>query len=478
MSANLDPAQLDFGQLLEPVRQLIAENEKLRAENAQLRKEIEELKRKNARSAAPFSKNKHKKDPKRPGRKPGQGEFRNRTAPSEEEYSGPVEDVPVKESNCPDCGGELTDDNKEIVTNTDIPSLPKPEVKAYRIRSRTCSRCQRKVRGRHPAVAPDQFGATAHRIGPYAQALAATLHFEDGIPQRKVPRVLKQLTGLDVTQSAITQAFLRTGTDDGPVARRYQQLRIEIRLQAAVNTDDTGWRIGGYLAQLMAFDSRLVTIYQIRDQHRNEEVREVIGNKYEGILGTDRGKSYDAKELRDVKQQKCLSHIFRSIDEVLEKQPGPAQYFGVTLKSLLKEGLDLYKAFHDPEKKLPDFERQVRAIERQISYLLRNRQLRDEDNQRLLKELRRHHERGNLLRFLHEPTIIEPTNNAAERALRPAVIARKVSHCSKNKKGAEAFSAFKSVIQTIKKQGGNVVEKLADLIRGGPPPEPEFQAAN
>src|SRR5262249_17571996 len=136
MSANLDPAQLDFGQLLEPVRQLIAENEKLRAENAQLRKEIEELKRKNARSAAPFSKNKHKKDPKRPGRKPGQGEFRNRTAPSEEEYSGPVEDVPVKESNCPDCGGELTDDNKEIVTNTDIPSLPKPEVKAYRIHSR------------------------------------------------------------------------------------------------------------------------------------------------------------------------------------------------------------------------------------------------------------------------------------------------------------------------------------------------------
>ena len=145
---------------------------------------------------------------------------------------------------------------------------------------------------------------------------------------------------------------------------------------------------------------------------------------------------------------------------------------------MLKEGLDLYKAFHDPEKKLPDFERQVRAIERQISYLLRNRQLRDEDNQRLLKELRRHHERGNLLRFLHEPTIIEPTNNAAERALRPSVIARKVSHCSKNKKGAEAFSAFKSVIQTIKKQGGNVVEKLADLIRGGPPPEPEFQAAN
>jgi transposase len=68
-------------------------------------------------------------------------------------------------------------------------------------------------------------------------------------------------------------------------------LRVEIRRQEAINTDDTGWRINGYLAQLMAFDSRAVAVYQIRLQHRNEEVREVIGNNYQGILGTDRGKS-------------------------------------------------------------------------------------------------------------------------------------------------------------------------------------------
>jgi regulator of replication initiation timing len=52
MSSNPDPAQLDSEQMLELVRQLIAENERLRAENERLRKGIEELKRKNARSAA------------------------------------------------------------------------------------------------------------------------------------------------------------------------------------------------------------------------------------------------------------------------------------------------------------------------------------------------------------------------------------------------------------------------------------------
>jgi transposase len=478
MDFNLNPAQLNTEQLLELVRQMSAETEKLRAENARLRAEIEDLKRKNARQAAPFSKNKRKKNPKRPGRRPGQGEFRNRTAPSAEEYSGPIEDVPVKETACPECGGDLIGDNEEIVTTTEIPQAPKPEIKAYRVHSRTCCRCQRKVRGRHPEVAPDQFGATAHRLGPRAQAAAHTLHYGDGIPQRKVPGVLRSLTGLVVTQCALSQSAIRLGTGDGPVARRYQQLRVEIQLQEAINTDDTGWRINGYLAQLMVFDSRAVAVYQIRLQHRNEEVREVIGNEYQGILGTDRGKSYDAKELIEVKQQKCIAHIQRSIDEALEAKRGSACGFGLILKSQLKEAVELYKAFHDPTSKLPDYHKRVRALEEEISYHLRPREIKDPDNQRLLNELGRHHERGNLLRFLHEPTVIEPTNNAAEQALRPAVIARKVSHCSKNDKGADAFSAFKSVIRTIKKQGGNVLDTLTNLIRPAPLLEPDFQAHN
>jgi transposase len=61
---------------------------------------------------------------------------------------------------------------------------------------------------------------------------------------------------------------------------------------------------------------------------------------------------------------------------------------------------------------------------------------------------------------------VEPTNNRVERALRPAVIARKVSECSKNEAGAYAFSAFKSVVQTlVKGNPGSVVETLYSLFR-------------
>jgi hypothetical protein len=82
-----------------------------------------------------------------------------------------------------------------------------------------------------------------------------------------------------------------------------------------------------------------------------------------------------------------------------------------------------------------------------------------------LKVLRGYHQQGQLLRFLEEP-LVEPTNNRVERALRPAVIARKVSQCSKNEAGAYAFAAFKTVIQSLAKRGaGSVIEGLYHLFQ-------------
>jgi hypothetical protein len=150
MKLGVNPEQLSHEQLIELVNQLIAQVEALLTANAKLKAELEQLKRDKARAAAPFSKNKRKKNPKRPGRKPGQGIFRHRTAPSEADYSGPPVEVPVEEIACPKCGGEWGEETEEIVTVTEIPPQPKPEVKAYRIKSRACGNCFHKVRGRHP----------------------------------------------------------------------------------------------------------------------------------------------------------------------------------------------------------------------------------------------------------------------------------------------------------------------------------------
>jgi len=427
-----------------------------------LHAEIERLTRDAKRQAAPFAKGKRVTQPKRPGRKPGAGLFCYRDVPLATQITEPPVDVPVMLEACPDCGGSLTEERVDFAYTTELPPMPRPTVTQYRVSVCRCTICGKQVRGQHPAVAPDQYGATAHRVGDRVMAAAHGLHYGVGLPVRKVPVVLEALTGVTVTQGAITQDAMRRAQD--VVGDVYEQLRAAVPEQPVVHTDDTGWRIGGAPAYLMAFDTAKVTVYQIRSQHRHEEVQEIIPPDYGGVMVTDRGRSYDAQAFDGVKQQKCLAHILRSISEVLQRKKGRARDFGERLKELLQDAIQQWRAYHAGA--VADFDTAAQSLRDAITYHLRNRCLTDPDNQRLLNQIGRHHDRGNLLRFLEDPQI-EPTNNRAERVLRPAVIARKVSQCSKNASGAYARAAFTSVVRTLVKTSGvhALVEGLYDIFQ-------------
>jgi transposase len=452
--------------LLTELAALNARVEELRAENVALRAQLDQLARDSKRQAAPFSKGQRKSQPKRPGRKPGRGHFTFRTLPTADQWTAPPIEVRLPDPACPCCGEPLHEQRVDLAAVTDLPARPKPVVQPYRVWVYRCPTCDTTVRAPHPDLAPDQFGATAHRIGPRVMATAHATHYGSGVPVRKVPALLHLYTGVRLTQSAITQDALRRVS--GPIGQEYQSLRDQVPTSEVVYTDDTGWRVGGEGAQLMIFVTDTATVFQVRPQHRNEEVREVIGDDYPGVLVTDRGKSYDAKELEAVKQQKCIPHALRSINKVLETKQGRARHFGSRLKVLLKEGLQLWHEYHDNQGQLRGFERRVRSLQAAVTRHLKPRRLVDADNQRLLDQFGRHHARGNLLRFLEDPRV-KPTNNDSERGFRFAVIQRKVSHCSKTAGGAGAFEAFASVIKTAMRQGEDVVERLSDLFRGVDP---------
>ena len=89
----------------------------------------------------------------------------------------------------------------------------------------------------------------------------------------------------------------------------------------------------------------------------------------------------------------------------------------------------------------------------------------DRDNQRLLDGIGHQEDRGRVTLFLRCPEIA-PTNNQAERGLRPAVIARKVSHCSKNERGALAYATMKSIFVTLTYRTKSGVQAFANLLRG------------
>ncbi len=457
------PALKELAPLLSELAALRARVDELLAENTALRAQVDQLVRDSKRQAAPFSKGQRKAHPKRPGRRPGRGRFTFRTLPTPGQWTAPPIEVRLPDPTCSCCGEPLQEHRVELAAITDLPPQPKPVVQPYRVWVYRCPACDTTVRAPHTDLAPDQFGATAHRVGPRAMAAAHATHYGLGVPVRKVPAVLRLYAGVQLTQSAITQDASRRVS--GPIGSMYQALRDSIPKADVVYTDDTGWRVGGERAHLMIFETDAATVFQVRSRHRNEEVREVIGDDYPGVLVTDRGKSYDAKELEGVKQQKCIPHALRSINQVVALKRGRARHFGARLKVLLKEGLQLWHVYHEHHGEPPGFARCARSLREAVTRHLRPRRLTDGDNQRLLDQFGRHPAKGNLLRFLEDPRV-EPTNNTSERGFRFAVIQRKVSQCSRTSRGAEAFAAFASVIKTAMRQGTDVVEWLSALFRG------------
>src|SRR5919106_4032331 len=416
MSLPEDITSLSWEDLVALVAQLQRKVQELEASVQGLQTEVERLTREKKRQAAPFSKGARESKPKRPGRKPGEGTFSFRHAPRPEEITEPPVNVPVTLNSCPGCGGRLAEERVDLAYITDLPPLPRPKVTQYWVWVCRCTACGRKVRGEHPDLASDQYGATAHRVGKRGMAAAHTLHYQIGIPVRQVPGVLETLTGLQLTQGALTQDALRRAR--GQVGPAYQELRATtVRESQAVYTDDTGWRVGGEAAYLMAFDTDEATVYQVRPRHRHQEVQEVVPADYLGVMVTDRGRSYEAHSFRRVKQQKCLAHLQKTLSTLLEQKKGRAREFGENLKMLFGMALALWEEYHAGA--VVDFAARAAELRFVISYQLRERALRDPDNRHLLKVLRRYHQRGGLLRFLEEP-LLEPTNNRGERALRPA----------------------------------------------------------
>jgi hypothetical protein len=181
------------------------------------------------------------------------------------------------------------------------------------------------------------------------------------------------------------------------------------------------------------------------------------------VLVTERGGRDDAPACDAVHQQQCLAHRQGSLSEGLETQHGRARDCGEQRKAQRQEALAWWPTSR--EGPVTACKVAAEALQREVTDQRRDRRLQDADNQRRLHALGWHHDRGTLVRFGADPRI-EPTTKRAERALRPAVIARNVSQGSKNERGAHPFAAFTRVVRTLAKQGAaSLLERLYHLCR-------------
>jgi hypothetical protein len=283
--------------------------------------------------------------------------------------------------------------------------------------------------------------------------MAAEMKHRLGVSYRKICDFLQTYCGL----KACPGAFIRAEKRLADLARpTYDLLLDALRRAQVVHADETGWRIGRINAWLWVFSSKDVTIYTIRQSRGHDVPEEMLGPDFDGYLIVDGLKSYDVLE---VAKGQCNAHLLRRCKKLKDIVPAREQEHIAALSTLLQKAIDL--ASQRDQFAAKDYERRAQRIENRLDDWLEDNNRRrtlSADLDRLDNHIRNH--RGEWLVFLHNAEV-PPTNNHAERMLRPAVITRKVGGCNQNLWGALVHSILASVMVTCHRQG----KRFLDLAR-------------
>jgi len=426
--------------------------EKVLAENERLRRELEEALRALKRQAAPFSRGAPKRNPKPPGRKPGAayGLRASRPVPSRVDQVIPV---PLPD-NCLRCGGPVVCDDTKSQFQEDIVRLT--VVRRFDVEIGHCACCGQRAQGRHPLQTSDALGAAQVQLGPEALALVAHLNKEMGVSHARAARVLDLGYGLKTSRSGLCRALERLGHKAAPT---YEQLRIAVRSSPLGWMDETGWRVAAHLEWLWVVVSPEITVYDIVPGRGFAQAASILGKDYRGALHHDGARLYYG--FLKAFHQSCLSHLIDRGHDMIQIASPAARRFPQAILQLFQKALGLRDRFRDGAISLHGLYVATGRIDAAMDRVL-DRSFRTDLNRRFAKHLR--HERPYLFSFLYCPDL-DATNNAAERAIRPAVVARKTWGGNRTASGATTQKILASVLRTCWQQGKDSFSRLAELLR-------------
>lgn len=420
----------------------------LQARLAELVRQLEQAKRAGKRQATPFSKGAPTAEPKTAGQKKGHPPA-HRPKP---DHIDRVEEAYLP-SQCPQCGGGVIEDRVQVQYQVDIPRPIPTIVTQFNVHIGHCEECQQRVQGRHPAQTSDALGMAAVQLGPTARGFAAEMKHGLGISYGKTARLLERTFDLTVARSSLVRADLRLAPQLAPT---YQHLMLQLRHSQVVHADETGWKVAGRSAWLWVFTNAEVSVYVIDPTRAHGVAERILGKHYRGVLVCDCFLAYDAL---DYDQSKCVGHLLRHCADLDESKCGRAARFSQQVAAVLRTAIRLKqrRTTLTPH----GYHMACGRLEAELTRLLAG-EYTDEDNARFAKCLRKHREQ--LLKFLYVESV-PPTNNAAERELRPAVIIRKTNGCNRSWAGAEAHAVITSVVRTCDKQGHDFVEVAKQVLR-------------
>lgn len=446
------------GQLIEIILRQAGVMEELRQEIEKLKQEIKELNDRNdglgakvdalaraaARQAAPFRINDQQRvvERKRPGRPKGHPGSR-RAIPDHVD-----EEIFVPLPGCPHCGGQVGPRRPVVQYIEELPVV-RPHVTRLVTQEAACPHCQQAVRSSHPLQVSLAEGAAGVQLGPRAVGLAAELNKKHGLTMRKTCAVLQEAFNLRLTPGGLSQALARVATKLEPA---YEKLLAGLREGAYVHSDETSWWVGGPGYWLWVFADKTSTVYRVAQGRGRQVLATALGDAFSGVLVSDCLAIYD--DFNPL-QQKCYSHHLKAIRHALDQ--GPSLWLE-EMRWLLQKAMSLKAGGATPAHRA--------ELEQKLSELLaRPRPTNVEEKVRRRLDKQKDH----LFTFL-DHAAVDATNNLAERQLRPAVIARKVSCGNKTLKGARTWEILTSLAATCTQQAQSFSQLISQTVPVFHPP--------
>jgi len=346
---------------------------------------------------------------------------------------------------------------------TEIPE-PKPHTTEWRMRAVECShrRCGAVTWAQLPADVP------RGRFGPRAQATVATLTGRYRSSRREAQAEMRELHGVTMSLgevSAIEQNVSAALAEPVKEAHAYAQQ------QPSAGSDESGWwqgkRAGKRRAWLWVMVTSLVTVFLILKRRSGQAARKLLGT-FEGVLCTDRWSAYKGWPPR--RRQLCWAHLIRDFTEFVQRRHNAkaSQRVGEALLQEARRMFAWWYRVRDGTLTLESFQTYMVPLRRRVRRLLRKgARCRQKLTARTCRDILSLEPA--LWTFVRVPGV-EPTNNACERALRPAVLWRKGCFGTRSVAGSRFAERMLTVAATLKQQGRSLLDFLTlalDLHQSG-----------
>jgi transposase len=445
---QLPPAAQAYIEELEArVEALEAMVQALHEDNRALQEQLHQTSRNSSRPPAsdpPHSERPHRpRSQRRRGGQPGHPGHTRRLLPVEE-----VDEVVViKPEQCTSCHAPLAGDaptpwRHQVI---EIPPIT-PVVTEYQWHQLVCATCGEVTRAPWPA------GVPSGTYGPRVQATVALYTGSYRLSKRTTQQAMEEVFGVPMSVGTISP--LEQATTEA-IAAPVEEARTYVHAQEVAHLDETSWRQGDKRAWLWVAVTSWVTVFVVRLSRGGQVARELLGERFGGILVTDRYSAYNWYPVRW--RQLCWAHLLRDFAAMRDRGECSAE-IGDALLAQAHQMFTWWHRVREGTLQRSTFRSYMTPLRREVERLL-------EAGSRCgvpktAGTCRDILKRREALWTFVQVEGVEPTNNTAERSIRPGVLWRKGSFGTQSAEGSRFVESMMTVVATLKQQKRSVLEYL------------------